>query len=169
MMGFFGRFAREEWNLGVVRQTIDDIVRYGIQKPVIWFPRNPMRLFADPFCARNRAGSVTILAEMMNHWIGKGEIWSATVRPGDDPLKAHFRRQIAGPAHLSYPFLMSNGGETYATMESHEAGGLFLWRRDRDQWRYVKAILNRPAVDPTFYRDTEFWWLFCTFEDDKPN
>jgi hypothetical protein len=161
--------ARDEWNLGIVHQTISDIVRRGIVLPIRWFPGNSWRIFADPFCFRGEDGTVTILAEMLNHWNGRGEIWSAIVEAGDDPLNAKFRPHIRSSAHLSYPSYIREGDTTFATMESFEVGELFLWRLNGSQWRFEKTLLARPAIDPTIYHDGELWWLFCTFADDRPD
>lgn len=168
-MKLIDRLTREEWNIGVVDQPIAEIVRHGIRKPVRWFPGNSWRIFADPFCIVNADNSVTILAEMMNHWVGRGEIWRATVPCGDDPLTAKFTPHVTASAHLSYPSYVQDGGTTYALMESYETARLMLWRYDGVSWHCVKTLLDRPAVDPTIYFDGKLWWLFCTFSDDKPD
>jgi hypothetical protein len=168
-LAFLDRFARDEWNIGIVHQTIEDIARHGIEQPVHWFPADSWRIFADPFCVVQPDGGVTIMAELLNHWVGKGEIWTASVHAGDDPLKAKFHRHITGPVHLSYPSCIQDGAVTYATMESYEAGGLFLWRRNGDEWHFERTLLTGPVVDATIYRHGQFWWLFCTFGDDRPD
>lgn len=169
MVTLLDRFARDEWNIGVVHQSVADIVRRGIQEPVTWFPYNSWRILADPFCLTNADGSITVYAELLNHWLGKGEIVSATIASGDDLCKAALKRCVVGPAHLSYPNYVQDGTTHYAIMESFEAGGLFLWRRDGATWHYVKTLLTRPAIDATIYRDVDRWWLFCTFADDGPD
>jgi hypothetical protein len=163
------RFARDAWNLGVVHQTIEDIARHGICRPIQWFPRNAWRIFADPFCVVHADGQLTVLAEVMNHWVGRGEIWQATVAAGTNPIGAQFKRHIAGSVHLSYPVVATENSVTYAIVESHEAGGLFLWRQDNGQWHYVRTLMTGPVVDATLYHDGQLWWLFCTFGNDGPN
>jgi hypothetical protein len=163
------RLARDEWNIGVVDQTIDDIARHGIEKPVRWFPPHPWRIFADPFCVVHPDGGVRVMAERLNHWIGKGEIWSAIVPAGDDLLTARFDRYLTAPVHLSYPSYVQDGPATYLAVESHELDGLFLWRQDGAQWCREKMVLRGPVVDATFFYDGTLWWIFCTFGDDKPD
>jgi hypothetical protein len=168
-MEMSNRFARDEWNLGIVDQTVQDIVRHGIQRPIVWFPGSSWRIFADPFCTIRPDGSILIVAERLNHWICKGEIWGAVVHSGDDPSKVRFKPFATGGfacAHLSYPFFIQDGSTQYVTMESYEAGALYLWRRDGQQWRYERTLLERPAIDATIYRGDRYWWLFCTFADD---
>jgi hypothetical protein len=160
-------FATEEWSLGIVRQTVDDIARRGIQEPVLWFPRDRTRIYADPFCLKNPDDSVTIFAEVMNHWIGKGEIWAAPIKRGYNPIEARFEPVITAPVHLSYPCFIKDHGEVYGLVESHEAGELALWRRKGNRWLFEKTLLARPSIDATLYRDSRTWWLFCTFADDN--
>jgi hypothetical protein len=168
-LGLFDRFARDEWNIGIVHQTIGDIARYGILQPVQWFPANSWRIFADPFCLMQPDGSVIILAEMLNHWVGKGEIWSARVAVNDEMANARFHRNFSLPVHLSYPGYVRDGPDIYATVESYEAGGLFLWRLDGDRWHYEKTLLPGPVIDGTLYFDGQLWWIFCTFGNDAPD
>lgn len=160
---------RDEWNIGIVNQPLADIVRHGIVAPVRWFPRNSWQILADPFCQVRADGSVTIYAERMNHWVGKGAIVSATLRPGDDPLRAQFDPFFVGPSHLSYPCVVQDGDQTYMVMESHEAGALHLWREANGSWVFARTLMQRPAVDATLFRHAGLWWLFCTFIDDRPN
>lgn len=164
------RFARDEWNLGIVRQTVYDIVRDGIHEPVRWFPHNSWRIFADPCCIVQADGSLIIVAELLNHWIGKGQIQMARVPKGGDPLKADFHILMGGPSHLSYPHLVQDRDDLYMLVESYEAGGLGLWQIDAAyHLHFVKLLLPRPAIDATLYNDGTRWWLFCTFFDDAPN
>ena len=166
---FIEGLARDEWNIGIVHQSIEDIVRSGIHQPVEWFSKDPWRILADPFCVSDGDDAVTIYAENLSHWTGRGEIWAARFSFGDGGARAPFRPHIAGPVHLSYPFILRDGDATFAAVESFEAGGLFLWRVDDNGWRFEKTLLDRPAVDSTFYRDDRYWWLFCTFFDDHPD
>jgi hypothetical protein len=165
----FRSFAREEWNLGVVRQTVTDIVARGIVKPVHWVEPDPWRVLADPFCYERQDGRIMVLAEKLDHWEGRGEIFSALL-PLDGALRtSDFKLFATSRAHLSYPFRIQDKGVNYLTMESFETGHLHLWREDRDGFTYIKPVLDRPVIDPTLHFQDGLWWLFCTFFDDLPN
>jgi hypothetical protein len=158
--------ARDEWNIGVVRQSAEDIVRSGIVEPIRWLEPNPWRILADPFCYQRPDGRTVVLAEMLNHWIGRGEIWGAVL-----PLDGNLRVEDFAPyadchVHLSYPFRVQDETGCFFAAESWEGGGLHLWR---DDGTYVKCIVDRPVIDPTFFHASGYWWLFCTLADDQPN
>jgi hypothetical protein len=161
--------AREEWNIGVVAQTLTDIVERGIVEPVHWVESDPWRILADPFCYQRHDGRIVVLAEHLNHWEGRGAIWQALLPPDGRLRTSDFKRFARSRVHLSYPFRMQENGVTYLTMESFESGHLHLWREDPTGIAYVKSLLDRPVIDPTFYHHNDLWWLFCTFFDDRPN
>lgn len=162
-------FARDEWNLGVVPQTVADIVERGIVEPVHWVEPDPWRILADPFCYPLQDGRTIVLAENLNHWEGRGSIWTALL-PFDGTLRtADFKPFAASRVHLSYPFRTQDKGVNYLTMEAFESGRLHLWREDKNGFTYVKSLLDRPVIDPTLYHHDGLWWLFCSFFDDLPN
>jgi hypothetical protein len=163
------RLYRDEWNVGFIDQPIADVAEYGIRKPIRWFNSDPWRIFADPFCVTNADQTISLFVENMSHWRGRGEIWQATILPGDDPLRASFQPFMTTPLHLSYPSLIVSQGKRFFTAEANESDGLHLWQQTEERWKLNRTIMNRPAVDPTFFSDGTRWWLFCTFRDDAPN
>jgi hypothetical protein len=161
-------FDRDEWNLGIIPQSIESIARNGIQQPIRWFPTNSWRILADPYCIVNADGSITILAERLNHWVGKGKIYQIVVQHGD-PQIAHFSSLFSITPHLSYPHVIKDGLDMYLTVESHEINNALLWRLQTDNlWQFEKVLLPCPAIDPTVYYDGRLWWLFCGLAD-HPN
>jgi len=166
--GLAERICREEWNLGVLDQSVEDIVRNGMG-PIRWFPRqSPWHGLADPACYHTPDGGLVLLAEQLNHLNGRGEIWTARLAPGADLTTAEFRRWGVGSTHLSYPSPFVADGEMYLTMEACESGKLTIWRRHTGQWSPI-VLMHRPAIDPTFWQDENGWWLFCTFANDGPD
>jgi hypothetical protein len=87
--GIAKTFYREEWNLGVVHQPAEDIVRHGIIEPIRWRPMlGPWEMLADPWCHALPDGRLVILAERLDYWIGQGEIWAAVIGAGEDVVHA---------------------------------------------------------------------------------
>lgn len=164
-------FYREQWNIGFIPQPLEDIVRCGITAPIQWRSRSgPWRMLADPFCYRLPDGTLVILAEQMNHWVGRGEIWRAAIAAGDDPTQAQFRPWMQSNMHLSYPFrFQDDEGCPCLMVESNEANALYLWRERDGRFALAGPIIDRPVVDATPWRDESGWWLFCTLQDDLPN
>jgi hypothetical protein len=163
---FVAGLPRDEWNIGIIYQELGDIVRRGITESVHWLPADPWRILADPFCITGPDGQIVCLAEKLNHWVGRGEIWAARIDGSSAVDGIVFTPHISAPVHLSYPFVVTESGINYAVMESYEAGGLFLWRQEGQGWHYHAKILDEPVLDPTLYHDGFRWWLFCTFFGD---
>jgi hypothetical protein len=162
------RVSREEWNIGVIRQTAADIVQNGIVKPVYWAePLHPWYGLADPACWIRRDGSRTIFAERLNWLTGRGEIWTAQL-PAHSMMISDFKPWGKADIHLSYPFPIADDNDLAFTMETAEANNLHLWRQTKTGWTPI-AIFDRPVIDPTFWRDEARWWLFCSFADDEPD
>nr|WP_294550791.1 hypothetical protein [uncultured Rhodopila sp.] len=158
------RFRREEWNIGVVPQTIGDIVRHGITKPIEWWPdRGPWRMLADPSILVDPDGRRILFAEHLDHRIGRGEIWGARLAAGETLSKAVLRPWMRSSAHLSYPQpVFDTNGCMYFMAETWQAGALHLWRRMDDSLAHVGPIIPEPLLDPTPWHDGTTWWLFCT-------
>jgi hypothetical protein len=165
------RCSREEWNLGVVRQSAEDIVQHGLTAPIRWLPqRGPWHVLADPACLVRRDGTRIIFAEHLDNWVGRGEIWAACVRGSDDLAQAVFRPWMRSSGHLSYPFpFHDQAGGLFFMAETWEAGALHLWRETNDRLRHVGPLIERPVIDATPWYDGSGWWLFCTLRDDGPN
>lgn len=168
--GLLERVSREEWNLGVIPQTAADIINNGIRS-VVWLdPMHPWYGLADPAFVTTPSGTRVVFAERTNYWNGRGEIWMARLAPDEHLTMAKFQPWGIADVHLSYPFPIQSGRNLYFIMETGESGALFIWRQDlrRNTWIQTK-LLDRPAIDPTIWRSSDLWWLFCTFADDEPD
>ena len=165
------RLYREEWNIGIVDQTAEEIVQHGFRSAPRWLPRAERAMQADPSCLPFEDGRLLLMAEHMDYRSGRGEIWSAVVPAGSKLDSLAFYPWLAGTCHLSYPFpFVDARGRRCLTVESAEADGLFLWREDGGKWILSGSILpDLPAIDATLWRDSERWWLFCGLRNDLPN
>lgn len=164
------RLYREDWNIGLVHQSIAGIVRHGITEPVHWFTRQGIwKMLADPYCYM-KDGRLVILVERLDYWVGRGEIWQTEMHPKTDPATAKFKPLIVDAAHLSYPFPVSEGDEHYLAVESWEHNALQLWQERAGHWKPVHTILHGQIIDATLWGPSpNGWWLFCTMRDDRPN
>jgi hypothetical protein len=165
------RFSREDWNLGVISQSAEDIVRNGITRPVRWLPRLAYwDYLADPSCLVQPDGTRILFAEHLNHWVSRGEIWAACVPASEDFASAVFRPWMRSSRHLSYPFpFRDENGTSFFTVETGESGALYLWRATGDGYQRLGPIIDSPVIDPTPWHDGTRWWMFCTLRNDRPN
>jgi hypothetical protein len=163
--------SREEWNIGIVDQPAIDIIRRGFQRAPRWLQKSPDVMLADPSCTVIRDGQLLILAERMDYRSGRGEIWGAVLQSADEFENLRLQPWLTAATHLSYPFpFVGDDGRICLTVESAEAGSLFLWREQDNSWESsARIILEQPVVDATIWRGPDRWWLFCGLSNDNPN
>jgi hypothetical protein len=164
--------CNEAWNIGVVRQTADDIVRRGITGGVSWLaPPARFTMLADPSCRLRPDGGATWFAEYLDYRDERGEIWAAEMPTGADPDTARFAPMLAEPFHMSYPTpFADDSGAELLTAEIWPAEATLTWTEQDGGWRRAGILFpGRPAVDPTLWRGEDRWWLFCTFRAEGPN
>jgi len=164
-------FQYDVWNIGVVQQAAEDIVRRGIAVAPSWLPpQGPGQYLADPAYRANADGSCRIFAEFLDHYDGgKGEIWCADVEAGESLAGARFRPLLRFPHHASYPFPISDGtGRNLLTAETCQANGALLWE-DQESPKLLGPIISEYAiVDPTLWQQDGRWFLFCCLADHNP-
>lgn len=153
---------RTRWTLALTHAPVERIVAAaGIEtvRPLRGLPAD--RFYADPFPLRVHGRGLTILAESAAlkapH---KGHICTIDVsRRGE---VAQVRDALRTPEHLSFPFLLREGGDTICMPECHEAGALRAFKVGEDGWSEQARILDGVAVvDPVLFQHDGKWWLFC--------
>lgn len=172
-MKFSGLFRREEWTLGVVRQSLADIARDGLGASISWLPAAaPWTFCADPFLVTDDVGRLHLFCEAIDVREGRGEIHHAILDP-EQQEQTHFVQMVAETTHLSYPQVFrGDGDDWWMAVENWEGGGLALYRSGQLDGPWTKHAIDfpeRPVVDGTFFKQNGLWWLFCTFQDDHPN
>jgi hypothetical protein len=161
---FRALLRHEVWNVAVVDQPIQSFLDLDEVPRARWLPRPEGAprgsLLADPF-GLSRAGGLTLLCEQADAPEGRGRIvaidWDGE-RPGPP------RPVLAPPHHLSYPFLLEEGGETYLIPESGEVREIVLFRAVEfpHRWERVGALVAGIAgLDASVFRWEERWWLFA--------
>ena len=164
-------FAQEQWTIGLVNQSLEDIVNNGIIKPIQWLPALKNGFLADPHASILPDGRIEILAESFDFRRFKGEIVCATTSlQGIE--SAHFKPVVELATHLSYPQRISWQMEELLFCESWESNGIPVFSRaGRGQaWKYETTILQgQRVVDPTPLFHEGIWYLFYTLQNDRPN
>ncbi len=152
----------ELWQVGIVHASITDLTDPRALKAaeITWLPdTGAFRFNADPFCLCHDEGC-TVFVEAYDYRVKLGEIHYYT-------YDAAWRLIAQGvalrtPFHLSYPFLIRDGGEIYMLPEAHRSGKLTLYRAERfpDRWAPVATLLDIPAIDASVIRYQDRWWMF---------
>ena len=118
------------------------------------------RFWADPF-PLERDGHHFIFFEELIFAEGKAHI--AVVEVGSDGRYSHPQRVLERPYHLSYPFLIEDGGQLFMVPETGQNGTVELYRclHFPDRWVLEKVLLQVPhAVDATLHKADGMWWMF---------
>ena len=159
---------KDIWRVGIVRKPLRDVLAAGslADDPVLWLPELPaLHFYADPF-GLWRDGKLYLFVETYDYWRRRGSIDVLTL---DRDLRVQSRRPaLHEPWHLSYPFLIEDGGQTYMLPEAFRSGTLTLYRAVDFPTRWEPAariVLDAVAIDATPIFHNGMWWLFYTPAD----
>lgn len=157
-------YRTELWHVGIVPAPAEQLLQpIGADvPPVVWLPLpGDFSFIADPFGVW-RDGQLTVLVEAYDYRDKRGYIHyyhfnAALLLCGEGVA-------LRADHHLSYPFVIEDGGEIYMLPEAHRSGKLTLYRARHfpTDWEPVATLLNAPAIDATLLRQGEYWWLFYT-------
>jgi hypothetical protein len=153
------------WRVGLVRAPMADLLKPGAlaEHPVVWIPDpGPLCFLADPMGVW-RDGRLYVFVEIYDY---RDRVGSIEVLIFDGDLRLLDRQPaLKEPWHLSYPFIIEEGGETYMLPEAHKSERLTLYRAEifPTRWTPVQTIeLDQVAIDATPVFHDGRWWLFYT-------
>jgi len=164
-------FAQEQWTIGLLNQSFEDIVNKGIIKPIQWRPPLKNGFLADPYASILPDGRVEILAESFDFKRFKGEIVCATTSL-QEVEAAYFKPVVDLATHLSYPQRISWGKEDLLFCEGWESNGIPVFSRTDpgEPWKYKTMTLQGQRVlDPSPFFHEGIWYFFYTLQNDRPN
>jgi hypothetical protein len=119
---------------------------------------------ADPFLFSN-GGVLWLLFEALDQDAGRGVICAAS---SEDALEwKYFGKVLEENFHLSYPHLISHGGEIYMIPETHETHSVRLYRAEEfpSKWTHEATLLTGHLFcDSTVFFKDGMWWMFTTVE-----
>ena len=137
----------DDWN-----GSLDGFFR--LDPPAGWF-------WADPFPIE-RDGRYWIFFEELPLGAAKAHISVVEVRR-DGTTWGPFK-VLERPYHLSYPFLVEEGGELYMIPETADNNSVELYRcvEFPTRWQLERTLLEDVrCVDATFHREGGRWWMFA--------
>lgn len=151
-----------DWNVGVLEDSITDLMDDGATGSVEWFPDTIDDGFiADPFPA-TIDGQTYIFVEELSYDDWQGRI--SYIEYPDGFENGTLEPALEEPFHLSYPYIFEFDGDTYAIPETYEANEIRLYRVDGPaDWTLEQTLVSDvAAVDPTVVEYDGRWWLFFT-------
>jgi hypothetical protein len=157
-------FEIENWNVGITRTSIHEILAGRTLDGVEWLPPHRLgRYIADPFIYRT-GSRVTCLVENFDHF-RRGRISEVVVWPITDRLE--LETKLEEPHHLSYPCLVKHGGVSYCLPEAGQSSGATLYRCTAGGLVPVMELIKgQQIVDGTMLHHGGYHWLFCGLRDD---
>ncbi|WP_439393132.1 glucosamine inositolphosphorylceramide transferase family protein [Bradyrhizobium sp. PMVTL-01] len=121
--------------------------------------------YADPFPITWR-GRTFVFFEDLDHRVGKGII--SAIEFGDSGPIGEVMPVLEEPWHLSYPFLIEDGGELWMIPESSLNGDVALYKcvRFPDKWeRHATLLSGLELADATITRHNGLSYLFGAWRD----
>lgn len=144
----------EEWRLGVI--DAPPAALFDRSKPPIrWLPARREGWLADPVGVRGRV----VLAEAFDPATNRGHLVRTELEAGAPVVPV-----LRAAHHLSWPFLIEEGGEIFLLPEASATGRIQLWRAAPFPDRFEPdAVLVEgfAGVDPTVLRHGGHWYLFA--------
>lgn len=164
-------FFEEQWNIGVIEQSIGNIIEsQSIKNDIHWLPLRKRSLFhADPFIFQDHDRYVMVY-ELFDYKTNKGIICKTSYLPGQGFSDTEVL--MTAPYHLSYPCVFQKEGINYFIPEKCETGKVSLYRLESPVLKPVfirDLITGIKAVDTTMFEYEARMWMFLTIQDDHSN
>ncbi|HXF80987.1 MAG TPA: hypothetical protein VN598_19115 [Usitatibacter sp.] len=119
------------------------------------------RFYADPFPLQHQGRSY-IFFEELPFAAGKAHI--SVVEVDREGRASEPMRVLERDYHLSYPFLVEDGGELYMIPETGQNRTVEIYRcvEFPARWKRERVLLDGLfAVDATLHREADRWWMFA--------
>lgn len=155
------------WTVGLVPRTASALLEPGAlaaaASEITWLPdAGSWRYLADPFALR-KGDTTHVFVEAYDYRTKHGTIERHEFGPG--LVWQGKATALERPFHLSYPFLIEEGGELFMVPESHKAGEIALYRATSfpDGWVKETVLLGDiPGAEASLIRHQGRWWMFYT-------
>jgi hypothetical protein len=155
-------FCRDDWNIGIVAQPIEDLLEQGRLKNVTWLgPSQRGAYLADPIVL-DPAAYCRCLAERFEYdGSAKGSIVRCDLGPDGQLSIVPF---LDAEYHLSYPFILHHEARSYLIPETSEVGAILIYpvSADGKLGPPTRLLDGTHAVDATVIWSNQRWWLFCS-------
>ncbi len=163
MKRFFDKFILGVWNVGIIENSADELLKSEGDYKIRWMRHNYRdRFFADPFLYKADDDYYYILAEEYPFYTSVGFISLLKIRRSDMQL-VEKKKIISDGTHFSYPFI-SRG---WIIPENFHSGKSTAYKFDGKEVTECKTVMEHGLIDQTFLNYGGREWIFATDEDNK--
>jgi len=156
-------FTADKWNIGVVDQSIEDLVANKKLSAVNWLKEDNVDYAADPFVVKDR-NKIKIYYEELNFWHGKGKIMM--IENFDFKTKKNISGITPSQIHLSYPYLIRDDENLFCIPETSESLEIGLYKVDDNNPAKLKKqkilVGGKQFVDSSIIFHSGKYWLFTS-------
>ncbi|MGH9486232.1 MAG: glucosamine inositolphosphorylceramide transferase family protein [Terriglobales bacterium] len=161
-------FVETTWGVGLADAPIESFLDTS-SPPRLRYWRGLTR--TDRFCAdpfgQVTGRTLTMLCEDFGHTRAKRGVISAVVidLQGQEPTPSQVRPVLDDGSHMSFPFLVCDGGTWYCMPETSARGCISLYKAVEFPFRWDEGqviIQNFSGLDSAAARFKGRWWLFST-------
>ena len=144
----FNKIIVHRWDMGIVNNSVDDIVNG--KELSIQYLKNPYnyRWFADPFILSFDEDEIILLVE--DYWDSDclGRISKLVIDRNTYEIKG-IKVILQLDTHLSFPVILRKEGKVYIYPENSRAGGLWLYEYDpqTDMCIKIEQLSDQPLTD----------------------
>jgi hypothetical protein len=157
--------SHPQWFLAIRRRTanhnFDDASGYRIMAP----PSD--RFYADPFLFKKDNKTYLFLEDLR---YSEGRALISCCELGADGTPGPVFEVLRRPYHLSYPFVLEEGGEIYMIPETKGNRTVELYRATNfpNEWSLEAVLLSDIyAVDATIHKIGDKYWMFVGISNGK--
>lgn len=159
-------FELEQWRIGIVHQTLSDVMDSGLRaEHLTWFPCDKYDFVADPFLFHIK-GTPYLACEVFNYLHGKGKLKCYDLTGREFPFFEAIN-QVKG--HKSYPLVFNLGEHTYLIPETSDLNRVSLYQFNEAlqqfTWQY-DLLEGYDFVDTSIIHEGGFWYLFTSSAQD---
>ncbi len=155
------------WQVGLVPAPIARVLEpealAAQRERIVWLPDpGSWRYLADPF-GLQRGGNTHVFVEAFDYRTKQAVIEHHEFDP--HLVWRNKSTALAQPFHLSYPFLVEAGGETFMIPESQQNNEIALYRARRfptDWVRETPLLAGVPGAEASVILHEGRWWMFFT-------
>lgn len=155
----------QNWNIGFVEQSIEDLLKRQKLEDINWMKHGYKdRWFADPFIFKVTDNEIVVFVEeCLISDSPKGILCELHVDSKTKQLRERFVL-LELDTHLSYPAIIEYNGMTYVYPENGASGKLNIYEYDEALHKLINpvCILEEAVADSTVLRKDGIYYLIAT-------